>query len=118
MCAQFSLLVFGQYFSDYFCCQCSEVRVYATLAIFARRVRTSMAAVAARSCRRGLSQILSNGGLSASIPKRVEGLSESSLKMQRLHSGQISYLAVYRRRRGCGATTFRRLPNHKRCFCC
>lgn len=79
-----SLIIFMYYLKPQR--ESSEDSVDATLAIFARQVRTSMAAVAARSCRRGLSQILSNGGLSASIPKRVEGLFESSLKMQLLYS--------------------------------
>ncbi|XP_038583803.1 abhydrolase domain containing 10, depalmitoylase b isoform X1 [Micropterus salmoides] len=49
--------------------------------------RSSMAAVALRSCRRGLSQILSNGGLAALSSRRLEGLFESPLLVQLIPQG-------------------------------
>lgn len=67
-----------------------------------------MAAVALRSCCRGLSQILSNGGLAALSSKRLEGLLRCPLMAGTLGNVRVSYRGIYTRRRGCGSHRLRR----------
>lgn len=72
-----------------------ETRLAApTLAMFSQWSRSSMAAVALRSCRRGLSQILSNGGLAALSSKRLEGLLRCPLMAGTFGNARVPYRGI------------------------
>lgn len=77
---------------------------------FLGALQSSMAAVALRSCRRGLSQILSNGGVAALSSKRLEGLSKSPSHGRFYFTAPGARPKLFiGRTRGCGAHRLRRL---------